>query len=305
MRRFGFAQYIPSNLPQRIARAIELGYIVEGWNIEDYMRDAWDNEGWESMVFWGPKGGLKSNCMLQLGYILSKDWEYVKSHFIMDPLDFLQATKSPEVRVGWLGHDDISVHLPKSLYFTNRLLWAALKSNWDAFREKLGNYCSSTPRKSKVSSHIIDDLTGEMFFGKRVKGGMVMKYDFQRWIWDQDFGDPFREHFYMVRVENLWFPAREEDKPTLADIMRRHNKPDGTKYTDSEIEQQCRRWPGVPDDVWRWYRAKRKEMTEKASERLYTLIQKLVEEKPTKQTATSTEISKAASQLAKLSHQRR
>lgn len=286
-------------------RAIELGYIVEGWKKEDYLRDSVDHEEWESHCLWGPKGGGKSNQLLQDGFLVYQDWEKVKQNLVMDPLDFLYLTKYKDKRIAWLGWDDISVHLPRTLYFTNRNLWAAFKSNWDAFRTKLSAFQCTTPLKTKVATFFLEDLSGEIMFAKRVKGAMVMPFDFQRWMWDLDYENPFKVRFGMICVERSFWPFREQDKTNLYHILKKYHEQRKDNWTEEMLEAEVQRWPGVPDHVWNWYKKRREELAEKALDRLYTLIEEINKKEQGKTQVTSSDVQRAASILAQASHARK
>jgi len=242
----------------KLNAAIELGYIVEGWYIEDYCRDAIENHGWESLCIWGPKGSLKSNLMLQLGYLIYKDWDLVLNHVVFRPRDFIRITEG-EGRIPCIMWDDIGVHLPRTLYFTDRKLWSRLKSNWDAFRPKLSVFLCTTPRKEKVASFIIDDLSGEVLLGKRVGEVLINKYDFQRWLWQFDFIKPTKSRFSMVQVEKEPLPGTPKLSYGLKDKLERV-------------------LPGIPTDVFQRYYAERIELANEARLKLARQVRDLVEE---------------------------
>jgi len=238
-------------------RAVDRGFIVEGWNLIDYLRDAVENEGWESICIWGPKGAMKSNLMLQLGYLIYQDWDVVLDHVVFKPEDFIRITEE-RGRIPWMGWDDIGVWLSSSLYFTNRKMWSAMKENWDAFRVKLSTFICTAPRKDKVASFIVDDLSGEVLVGKRVGKELINKYDCQRWIWETDFKKPDKCKFDMVRVDERFFPGTPET---------------ALKYeADDRFNHEL---PGVPAWVFRRYYEERRRLAEEARERLKVLIMQL------------------------------
>src|SRR3990167_7841268 len=84
----------PPDPMYKLKKAIEVGYIVQGWVLEDYIRDAINNKGWESLVFWAPKGSLKSNLEMQLLYMTYGKWELVHKYMIMDPLEYVAIMES-------------------------------------------------------------------------------------------------------------------------------------------------------------------------------------------------------------------
>jgi len=261
--------------------AVELGYIVPEWSLEDYIRDAIRNYGWESIVIWGPKGSGKSNLMLQIGYMVYQDWDLVLQHVIFEPSDFIRITKEGG-RIPWLGWDDIGVHLPRTLYFTDRKLWSAFKRNWDAFRTNLSVFTFTIPVKTNVASFLLDDATGEIFIGKRVGGSMIQVYEFQRWMWTIDYGAHDKANFQMIQVEKAPLP-----------------------YTPEQSRALNSKLPGVPKEVFKKYWEKRVELAEKARQDLYILLEDLEGKKAKREVEpTEEEIRKAASLLAKRSHKK-
>jgi hypothetical protein len=280
----------------KLVLAQELGYIVPNWHIEDYLRDSIDHMGWESIAFNGPKGGAKSNLLLQLMYIIFKNWEDVKRLLMFSPINFLEITSEPNTTLPLITGDDISVWLPRSLYFTDRTLWSAFKQNWDSFRTIVYAFLCSAPLKEHIASFITDDLTGEVFIGRRVKGAMAMQYDFQRFVWSVDFESPTKTAFAKVRVEKSWFPLRPEDKVLLPQLIKKSNP----TWTDEQIELEIKRFPGVPDDVWNWYQKNRYELADSARDKLHKLIQKVINKQET--ASSPNEISESARALGRRSH---
>lgn len=228
-----------------VLRAQQLGYVVLGWGIMDYARDAIDNHGWESYIIWGPKGGYKSNLLLQIGYNVYGDvenegyenmevWETVLNHIIFTPMDFIRITKD-KGRIPFLGWDDISAHLPRTLYMTNRKLWDAVARNWDLFRPKLSVFVCTTPHKSRVASFIVNDMSGEIIVSKG------HKFEHQRWSWDLDLKHHDSEQGKPIKVEE-------------AKTIHRDN---------------------VPLPIWSRYWARRMELSEGAHQELIKLFTKL------------------------------
>jgi len=235
----------------KLERAIELGYVVQGWTLEDYIRDSIEHYGWESIVIWGPKGSGKSNFLLQIGYMVYQDWNKVLNHIVFSPMDFIRITKDPG-RIPWLGWDDIAAYLPRSLYFTNRALWSAFKQNWDTFRTKLNSFVCTSPLKSKIASFILEDLSGEIFMNRRVGEGLSTIYDFQRWMWSLDFTNPLKENFDIIRVDKQALP-----------------------FTPEVSANYKTRLPGVPTEVFKTYWERRMNLAEESRTKLHGIVQKL------------------------------
>ena len=246
-------------LTGKVVRSYQLGYVEPEWLIEDYLRYAIDNYGWECIIIWGPKGGGKSNLMLQLGYMIYKNWNTVLEHIIFKPDDFIRIVdeSAKAERIPFLGWDDIGVYLPSSLYSTDRDLWTAFKENWDAFRTKLNVFVCTTPIKDHVASFILHDVTGEIAVARRQ--GEVSRYSFQRWVWDTNLKNPLKNKFELVNVEGgdtpCYFPLTPEMSIKLGD----------------------KRFPGVPENVFKKYWEKRMELAEEARGKLVVLLRKLKE----------------------------
>lgn len=264
----------------KVDRAEELGYVVKGWHIEDYLRDAINHHGWESWIFWGPKGGYKSCFGLQILFMLYKNWDTALDYTILGPEDFIKVTDTDN-RIPAINADDISSWLPRSLYFTHRKLWSEFKKNWDIFRCNLSVFICSTPQKEKVASFILDDASGEIFFGKTVEGKPYNIYDCQRWIWALDIFHPKKSQFEMVRIDKEAFPMT----PEVATTLTGHSS----------------QFPGVPTWVFKKYWERKLENAREAKHNLHEILKEL-NGKLKMKTIEPDDISKAASLLAKRSH---
>ena len=118
----------------RVQRALELGIIFPGWKLEDYMRHEIDRVGWMNLIDWGRKGSLKSNRLLAHGKRMLNTWEDVHAHTVYQPITMATLMKEAvesDMRIPWLGFDDVNAHLPRSLYFTHRGQWQELSKNWN------------------------------------------------------------------------------------------------------------------------------------------------------------------------------
>jgi hypothetical protein len=87
-------------------------------------------------------------------------------------------------RLTWVGWDDINIHFPRSMYSTNRRTWEQFARNWEGFRANLSIFECSAPRKDKVVSFILSDMTWDCLVSARHKAEMT------RWFWDRDFYEP-------------------------------------------------------------------------------------------------------------------
>ena len=202
----------------KLARARELGILKDGWRFIDYALDAAPKFGWLCNVIWGEKGAGKSATMLQHGYAVFHgfdafeevgrhedgtpirrglitdwsdmgSWEKALAHVVFRPRDFaslLGTVLKEKRRLTWVGWDDINIHFPRSMYSTNRRTWEQFARNWEGFRANLSIFECTAPRKDKVVSFILSDMTWDCLVSARHKAEMT------RWFWDRDFYEPER-----------------------------------------------------------------------------------------------------------------
>ena len=172
--------------------AWKAGFYEPGWELEDYLRFAIDNYGWENYPIWGIKGSKKSNRLLWHLYSIYGDWEKVHKYLVMQPLEFTtllkESVKNPEeqMRIPMVGWDDIGAWFDSQLYFENRGLYTKIKRSWTLMRTKLNVFASTIPLKSDLPAFILRDINAECFCSPK----MTITYD--RWTWRKNYFDPMK-----------------------------------------------------------------------------------------------------------------
>lgn len=158
-------------MPNTVVRiAQDDNIIYSGWLIDDYARFEIETQGAMTALIWGAKGSLKSSYLLRRGYAIYHDWSEVLRHVVVQPMEFISIIKEArekQVRVPWLGWDDLNAHLPRSLYFTSRSLFSSMKKNWDLLRPVFSVFMATCPRKTDVISFILNDMDTEVLTSKR------------------------------------------------------------------------------------------------------------------------------------------
>lgn len=189
-----------------VQRAAELGYIEGGWGLGDHMREEIERKGWINCCIWGEKGSCKSNRLLKYGYEVYQNWDSVLKSVVYRPRDLarilIDAKKTGE-RVPFVAYDDINAFLPRSMYFTDRLLWKEMGRNWDLSRAMINIFMSSCPDKSDVVSFILKDLTHDILTSNR------KWLEVRRWIKDVDYYHPMKTLKYSIQITKAKFDYRE------------------------------------------------------------------------------------------------
>lgn len=288
---------VPKGAKSVFQAAIKLGVIKPGYTLFDYLRHAIENYGWECIPIGGKKGDAKSNLILQAAYSIYEDWDAVHQHIIMDPLKFLNLLDdSFHQRIPFVGFDDITVHLPRSLYFTDRNLWAELQKNWASYRTKMNCFMCTSPRKDRVASFILEDITGDIIVYNRIKD-IKSHYNLNRWMWQRDFKDPKSMRATPLQVEDLAFPlipgATKIDKELKGDVVV-----GGRKYKGIDFYPKVG-LTGVPRKQFKRYWERRLNLADKAVKDAIKVIQKVNKENEQEPPPPMSEVSKAASNLAK------
>lgn len=166
-----------------MAGAQRKGFYVSGWEIEDYLRNAIQNYGWECIPIWRIKGSYKSNRLMHWLYTIYGDWKLVHKYLVMQPLEFTELLKE-KGRIPMIGWNDIAAWFDSQLYFENRGLYTNIKRCWTLMRTKLNIFMATLPRKDEFPGFILRDLTAEVFCSPS------SCYDFNRWSWSMNFRDP-------------------------------------------------------------------------------------------------------------------
>jgi hypothetical protein len=139
----------------------------------------------------------------------AKSWGLVLDHTVFRPRDFaflLQQVLEKKERLSWVGWDDINIHFPRSIYSTNRRIWEQFSRNWEGFRANLSLFECSAPRKEKVVSFILSDMTWDILVSAR------HRIETTRWFWDKDYYEPEKVNKFRIDVD--------EDPLDLANVPR-------------------------------------------------------------------------------------
>lgn len=285
---------VPRGAQKIFAAAIKLGTITPGYSGIDYLRFAIENYGWECNTIDGVKGQAKSNLLLQRGYAIYQDWEVVLEHVVMKPVDFLNLLDI-KGRIPWIGWDDITVHLPRSLYFTDRYLWSELSKNWAAYRTKINCFDCTAPRKDRVVTFILEDLTGDITCFNRYKD-IESHYDYQRWMWQRDLKDPKSKNATPVLVEDIPFPLTPGALKISKELTQGYIVVGGNKISKKDFYTfEKSGLVGVPRAIFKRYWKERVDLANEAAQRLKEIFTPKVEEPIEK-----SEVSKAGRALAEL-----
>jgi hypothetical protein len=209
----------------KLKRAEDLGVVKPGWRFIDYAFETGPTQGWLEAIIWGEKGSGKSNLMLQHGYTLfhgfdsyeqigtdsegapisrgvvtnwedERAWDLVLEHTIYRPVDFanlLSRALKEGKRIPWVGWDDVDIHLPRSMYSTARTIWENFSRNWAAMRANLSIFECTAPRKDRVVSFLLQDMSFDILVSRR------KKVEVSRWLWDKHLDEP--EAVIKMRVD--------------------------------------------------------------------------------------------------------
>ena len=169
--------------PARIQAYMKAGFYEPGWNIDDYIRAAIDNYGWENFPIWGIKGSRKSNRLMAYLYAAYGDWKLVQKYMVMQPLELTVLLKE-KGRIPMVGWDDIAAWFDSQMYFENRGLYTKIKRSWTLMRTKLNVFASTLPRKDELPGFILRDITAEVFCSPKCL------YTYDRWTWSKHYKDP-------------------------------------------------------------------------------------------------------------------
>ncbi|MEM1753712.1 MAG: hypothetical protein QXW21_05495 [Candidatus Methanomethylicaceae archaeon] len=143
-----------------------LGYIIEGWHIEDYIDYAIGNMGFESIVIWGPMGTLKSNFAMQLAYHVYNDWDLVLERIILTPEELIklysEVAEQKNKRIPLIILDDITTIFPKQLWFINKQLFSKLQQLTSVVRTQISCIIVTTPLPERVISPLAEIMKNEI-----------------------------------------------------------------------------------------------------------------------------------------------
>jgi len=237
------------------ALAEKYGVIKRGWSCIDYMRDSVKNYGWESTCISGPKGTAKSNLMLQHGKAIYGDMQKTKKFTVTkrkELLDHMEYAIDNELRIAWIGVDDIAALFPKSLYFTHRKLYSKLQATWETVRTVMNNFEFSCTLKNKVASFILQDITGDIKCYNR-KGEIKSHYDYQRWLWLRSIKDPTQDIAKLIRVEDIPFPLIPEAFSLDASLRTAKYYCGGKEYVGEDFFRNKAKLTGISREDFKDY----------------------------------------------------
>lgn len=159
--------------------AYDYGIIKDGLTFEDYLIEAVDNDGYETISIWGVQGSGKSSRMLQMGFWIFKHllgderlaWEAVLDHVIFKPADFitrLEAVPRGE-RIPVILWDDLQAHYTSSTFKTDIAQYQAIDATWAVIRTKLAVVITTIPLIDRMAKNIKDNVTFEVYIGRNQK----------------------------------------------------------------------------------------------------------------------------------------
>jgi len=285
---------LPRGVKKLFQASVQYGVLHLGYSLIDYLRHAIDNYGWECIPIGGVKGEAKSNLLLQTGYAIFGDWDAVHTYTVMQPEDFLNILDE-RGRHPWVGWDDITAHLPRSLYFTDRELWAELQKNWALYRTKMNCFVCSAPRKNRIATFILEDITGDIICFNRVGLDIKSHFDFQRWMWQRDLKDPKSMNARPIQVENIPFPLTPDAWKIDKELQAQKLKVDGRTYSGGDFYEKIS-LQGVPRREFKKYWKRRIELADKASADFRELLG--MRERKKQNTSPPSEVTDAARALA-------
>lgn len=158
-------------IPRHIELAYEYGSLKKDYTLRDYMLEAVDQNGYETILNWGVQGSGKSSRMLQMGYWIYQDWDLVLDNIIFKPSELVRRLEALEedVRIPCLMWDDVGVHYTSSRFKTDIQEYEAVDSVWAAIRTKVGVIILTIPNVVRLAKNLKDNLTFEVYLGRNQK----------------------------------------------------------------------------------------------------------------------------------------
>lgn len=165
--------------PKHIEKAIEYAHLKLGNTLEDYIIEAVEKNGYETIVIWGVQGSGKSNRALQIAFWiyrhLSKTdeeaWLKVLDSIIFKPatlVERLEAVPDDE-RIPCIVWDDVGVHYPSSKFKTDIKEYEAVDEVWAAIRTKVAVIILTIPLIDRLAKNLKDNVTFEIYLGRNQK----------------------------------------------------------------------------------------------------------------------------------------
>jgi len=160
-----FSERLP---PKTIRMAQKFGLIKEAYTLEEYLVEAVETGGYETVSIWGPQGVGKSERMIQGLNWIYKDWQTVIDSIIYKPSTLVTTLEEipDDERMPALGWDDIGVHYPSSTFKTDIKQYEAIDATWAAIRTKCNVVFTTIPLIDRLAKNIKDNVTFEVFIGR-------------------------------------------------------------------------------------------------------------------------------------------
>jgi len=163
-------------LQGHIKLAYDYGIIKSGYTLEDYIIEAVEKNGYETIGVWGVQGSGKSTRMLQMGYWVFRRiyedeveaWNAVLDHIVFKPSDFIKRMeKVPHgERIPVILWDDLGCHYTSSTFKTDIQQYQAIDATWAVIRTKLAVVITTIPLLDRMAKNIKDNITFEVFIGR-------------------------------------------------------------------------------------------------------------------------------------------
>jgi len=155
-------------LPKPIEQAIRFGIIKPDYTLQDYLIEAVEIGGYETVQLWGVQGSGKSTRAIQMGHWIYKNYNTVLDNIIFRPSELVECLEAlPEGEViPCLIWDDVGVHYPSSKFKTDIQQYEAIDATWAAIRTKVNVIITTIPLIDRLAKNIKDNLTFEVFIGR-------------------------------------------------------------------------------------------------------------------------------------------
>ena len=219
-----------------IAYAVQLGKVVEGWRLEDYLINAALNNRYETVIIWATQGDFKSSFLLYLMYLIFDDWDLVLRNIVFTPRDLVNKLKQipPSERLVCLGWDDIGANYTVMSYKTEVEVYDAIDRAFQTIRTKVSVVLGTIANLDRLPRNLKDNLTMEVYMSRPLEPERSDQayYMVQRWLRLVSFYEQ-KSYFTKVMVEE--------------------------GYYDKGL---------VPSDVWREYWERRLELSDQTVKQL-------------------------------------
>ena len=168
------------NIPDTLINiAIKFGLIKPKYTMYDYIEEATapGKPGYETIVIWGVQGAGKSNLLLQTGFWTyykkgkispSEAWNAVLQNLLFTPSQFIEKLKKipKDIRIPWLGWDDIGVHYSYMAFRTDVKIYEGIGQAWHAIRTKADVTVLTIPVIDDLPANLKRNVTIEVFIGR-------------------------------------------------------------------------------------------------------------------------------------------